>query len=324
MSFAASERKGINKMRRKWSWTEQNMRRSETVREVLDELKRYQPLTVRQVFYRLLARGYFLLSCWTKRKGIMLSKPYTALCTLLKWMRIDDHISWNTLEDRTRYISDKRGFEDIWDFIDQEKKWVLNGYERCLIQGQDKYVEVWVEKDALGRVFIDITDKYCIRTVVNRGFQSVTFTADFYRRATQAMKHGQEVVVLYFGDLDPSGVSMFEAAIKTITDELGLTGIEYKRVALTPKQVIKYDLPTDPTAAKPSDTRYKKYAQKYGTLAVELDALHPEKLRQIAKDAIESEIDMELYETQKELEMEDLEIIKSFREKIVQVFDNLR
>jgi hypothetical protein len=294
-------------MRRKWSWTALQEERAGQVLNVAQDLRAYWPLTLRQVYYRLVAAQDIENS----------RSQYNMLSKVVKWMRIDDRLPWRALEDRSRRVSSKKGFESAEQFIEQEVGYFLNGYSRCLVQNQHKYIEVWCEKDALMSVFEKTVYPYCIRAVVCRGYQSVTFIADFYKRAEQAIMKGQTPVVLYFGDLDPSGVQMLEATIETLEEELDLYGVEFKRVALNPEHIDLYQLPSDPEAAKVTDPRYKKYADKYGAVAVELDAVHPETLQAMIKMAIESELDMDLFESQKDQEVVDEEVIDELRSEVI-------
>ena len=292
--------------RRRWSWTELQLERAENVRTVTKELRAYWPLTLRQIYYQLVTKGQIKN---TRSQYNMLSK-------LIKWMRIDEKLPWNALEDRSRTLTNKRGFDNLAEFINQETFDFLRGYTRCLIQNQDKHIEVWTEKDALLRIFKEVVYPYCIRAVVCRGYSSVTFIADFYTRAEKAIMQGKTPVILYFGDLDPSGVQMLEATIETLEDELDLYGVEFKRIGLNPEHIDKYNLPADPTAAKSTDPRYKKYVEKYGTVAVELDALHPATLKKIIKQSIEAEIDMDLFVEQQEQEGEDDDRLDEIRDKV--------
>lgn len=306
--------------RRNWIWTPKNEARAETVMAVTDELRAYWPLTLRQIYYRLLSQRHFQIPEWqAKKNGELqpLANSYNALSTLIKWMRIDGKLPWQALEDRTRSISDKKGYSGVEEFIDTEISWFLDGYNRCLIQGQEVHVEVWFEKEGLSKIFLDTIFPYCIRGVVCRGYQSVTFIADFYKRAEKAMNIGQKPIILYFGDLDPSGEQMLEAIRDTFEIDMGLSGVEFQRVALSPEQVEEYDLPRDPTAAKKTDTRYKKYAERYGDLAVEIDALHPEQLKQIIRESIERVVDMTLFEQQEEVEEMDQDKLESLRSEII-------
>ncbi len=300
-------------MRRRWTWTELQEKRAAEVIDVVDELHPYWPLTLRQIYYRLVAAGDIDNT----------RSSYNLLSKLVKWMRIDERIPWSAITDRARAVSPKRGVSDLQTFVEEERAYFLNGYSRCRIQGQDRYIEVWYEKDALTGLFRETVTPYCIRSVVCRGYQSVTFLADYYQRATAAISKGQHPLVLYFGDLDPSGIQMLEASIETLGDELDLYGVEFKRIALTPEQVHHYQLPVDPTAAKPSDSRYASYVKRYGTIAVELDALHPQQLIDLIKASIEAEIDMEGFSTQAALEIRDRTMLRMFRDRVSSAIDDI-
>lgn len=298
--------------RRKWSWTELQLERAENVKTVANELRQYWPLTLRQIYYQLVSKGQIKN---TRSQYNMLSK-------LIKWMRIDEKLPWNALEDRSRTLTNKRGFDNLAEFINQETFNFLHGYTRCLIQNQDKHIEVWTEKDALLRIFKEVVYPYCIRAVVCRGYSSVTFIADFYKRADKAIMKGKQPVVLYFGDLDPSGVQMLEATVETLEDELDLYGVEFKRIGLNPEHVTQYNLPVDPTAAKVTDPRYQKYVQKYGNIAVELDALHPAILKDLIRQSISAEIDMDLFVEQREQEGEDEYKLDEIRDKVQEAINS--
>jgi hypothetical protein len=183
--------------RQKWSWTSKRLEQADQVKEVTDELREYWPLTLRQIYYRLVAAG---IRANTRSQ-------YNDLSKLIKHMRLDSYLSWRVLEDRARRVSDKRGWEDHEEFLESEIDIFLEGYERCYVQDQERYVEVWVEKDALSRIFEDVAYPYCIRAVTCRGYQSVTFLADYRDRAREAIRRGQTPNILYFGDLDPSGIN---------------------------------------------------------------------------------------------------------------------
>jgi hypothetical protein len=113
----------------------------------------------------------------------------------------------------------------------------------------------------------------------------------------------------------------FEASKQTIEDELGLAEVEYIRVALTPEQVDSYGLPHMPEAVKFSDKRCKRYVQRFGMMAVELDALHPRDLRQLAIEAIENQLDMEIFEVQRQIEQEDQEKLAAIKSQVMELFD---
>ena len=184
--------------------------------KVVKELKEYWPLTLRQIYYRLVAAGHLEN---TRSK-------YNDLSNLIKHMRLDEWLPWEVLEDRVRRVSEKRGWEDHNEFMEAHVDDFLEGYERCYVQDQKCYVEIWTEKDALSQVFERVAYPYCIRSVTCVGYQSVTFLDGFRRRARAAQNRGQIPVILYFGDMDPSGYQMLEAIKQTLEDEMDLWGVE--------------------------------------------------------------------------------------------------
>lgn len=312
--FDLSNMDNAKPKRRKWSWTPYQEERCATVLLITDSLKDYWPLTLRQVYYQLVSQGYIENT----------RSAYTQLSTLLKWMRIDDRLPWDCIEDRTRTVTDKRGYENPMEFIEENLNYLFQGYARCRVQSQERYVEVWIEKDGLLRIVKDVVRPYCLRAVVCRGYQSVSFIADYYNRAEQAKMRGQTPVILYFGDLDPSGVQMFEATQETLENELGLTGVQYRRCALLPEHIAKHNLPLNPDAIKKADTRYRTYQVKYGDVAVELDALHPQILEQLIETAIRQELNMENFNNEVTQEKHEQAQMRAFRQDAVREIRQLQ
>ena len=269
--------------RRKWNWTQHQLEKLDKVNAILKELKDYMPLTLRQVYYQMVSKGFI------DNK----TSEYGMLSQLIKWARIDGHIGWDVIEDRGRTFHNESGWDNKDGFVKQESKYFLTGYQRDLLQTQDKYIEVWIEKDALSSIFTKVASLYTVSVVVNRGFTSISFLHDFQERIRY--HKGKEVVMLYFGDFDPSGIEMLDAMKTTLQDEFGISGVTYKRIALLKEDIVKYKLPHNPDALKTGDTRAEKHIKAYGKLAVELDALRPNVLESKIEKAIEAELDMNAF-----------------------------
>lgn len=276
--------------------------------DVLKELSKYKPLTLRQIYYQLVGNGYIENN---KSQYVMLSK-------LLKWARIDGHISWSDIEDRTRDYHGSGGWDNVDRFISSEIHNLFRYYSRNLAQTQPKYIEVWIEKDALSSIFTNVARRYYVPVTVCRGFSSVSFLNDFKERLDN-YSNGRQVTMLYFGDFDPSGVEMMESMKITLQDELEISDIEFKRIGLLKDDIEKYNLPHNPDALKKTDTRAEKHVEKYGELAVELDALRPNVLEGKIKEAIEAEFDMEAFEKEKQIYQSEIDKLTEYREK----FQNL-
>ena len=110
---------------------------------------------------------------------------YGMLSNILKWARIDGHVSWNDIEDRVRAFHNAEGWTSKTDFLNGSLSRFLEQYRRDLWQTQDRYVEVWIEKDALSSVFTRACSPYGISVVVCRGFSSVSFLYEFKSRLCQ-------------------------------------------------------------------------------------------------------------------------------------------
>jgi len=287
--------------RRTFKWTPFQLDKLSKVKDILEDLKDYLPLTLRQVYYQLVSKGYIENSV----------SQYGMLSNLLKWARIYEVIPWNCIEDRVRTYHDLTGWEDSDSFIKQEIEQFLKDYRRDILQTQEKYIEVWIEKDALSSIFIKAAAPYTVPVVVCRGFSSVSFLNDYRERL---LRRPEKIpVMLYFGDFDPSGVEMLRAMETTLTDELGTPGIHFKRIALTVEDIKTHELPHSPEALKKTDSRAKKHMEEYGELAVELDALRPDVLIDKIKEAIEAELDIDAFNSEIEKHNSELDKLNGLK-----------
>ncbi len=293
--------------RRKFKWTDYQLDKLNKVQDILNDLSAYKPLTLRQVYYQLVGKGYI------ENKV----SQYGMLSQLIKWARIDGHISWNDIEDRVRSYRDLTGWVFKDDFIDAEINRLLRGYRRDLLQSQDKYIEIWIEKDALSSIFVKAAAPYTVPVVVCRGFSSVSFLNDYKTRLSNTRYF--KPVLLYFGDFDPSGMEMLESMKITLEHELGVKDVDYKRVALSKEDIYKYNLPHSPEALKKTDSRAAKHLTIHGELAVELDALRPDILTRKIVDSIINEIDIDLYNEEIQEQEVDCQEISLLKNKIMEV-----
>ncbi len=228
-------------------------------------------LTLRQLYYQLVAKDIIPNN----------DKEYSKLSNILKKGRMAGIVDWSAIEDRVRvpkipyYVSGVK--EAIRDTIEQ--------YRIDRMSGQDRKVEIWVEKDALSNVLYRVSQKYHIRLMVNRGYSSVSAMYDAYNRLND------NDVILYFGDHDPSGLDM----IRDVRDRLYEFGIvvDVLPIALTMEQIRVFNPPPNP--AKITDPRAKWYIEKYGKTSWELDALPPRELIRLAENAVEAIIDIEIF-----------------------------
>lgn len=297
--------------RQKWSWTVHQLDKLNKVQKVLKELTDYKPLTLRQIYYQLVGKEFIENE----------PSEYVMLSILLKWARIDGYISWDDIEDRGRIYHDLTGWRCSDNFIRASVNRFLKGYRRDLLQTQSKYIEVWIEKDALSGVATRIANQYTVSVVVDRGFASMSFLHNYQSRIEEYPDRSP--VILYFGDFDPSGLKMLPAIEITFKYEMKVNGIEFKPVALMEADITKYKLPHKPKAIKERDTRTVKHVERYGELAVELDALDVKVLEEKIKAAIEAEIDIDLFNAEVQEEEKELAKLNILRGKAIKAFNKI-
>jgi len=219
----------------------------------------YGSMTVRQVFYQLVSKGY----------------DYRQIQNALKVGRERGLIPLDKIVDRSR---PSYGI-NVYDNPQQSMDSTVNQYKLDYWNDQPYRVEVWTEKDALSQIMYEVAGDYRVPVRVTRGFLSDSNKIKWQQ---------QGLVVLYFGDFDPSGLCMDEE----LDENNYLSGVNFERISLTIDQTKQYNLPSVPV--KMDDPRAKKYVTKYGKRCWELDALDPNLLRALVSKSIRSHITFDL------------------------------
>ena len=119
---------------------------------------------------------------------------------------------------------------------------------------QHGYVEIWLEKEALAGVLVDVTDQWDVPLMVTRGYPSISFLHSA-AEAIGARQAEAAHAIYYFGDRDPSGVDIDRAVVQGIagiavgypqtTEEVEpvLWYADFERVAVTADQILDWELP---------------------------------------------------------------------------------
>ncbi|MBA7589789.1 hypothetical protein ES708_31880 [subsurface metagenome] len=269
----------------------------------------YRP-TLRQVFYRLVA-ALLIPNTEVTYKGLSRSTVLAREEGTLNPLCFDDRIRTHTEGDH--------GYEGINSFLYSCKSWIKDlpeAYTRHLWTTQQAIPIIWLEKDALFTPVSTIAEPYRIKVYASRGYSS--FTA-IYQAAIE-MNGEKPTKVLQLTDFDPSGEDM----VRDLNERLGRYGagdFEVEKIALTRDQVETLGLP--PMPAKTSDPRYDRFAASYGEECVELDALPPDELESIVRDAIEGLINQEAWDARKEKIEEEREKVEERIDKLTQYLDEL-
>lgn len=225
-----------------------------------------QPITGRGIGYKLFTAGLI---------PSMARSEMQRVYRLLKEARERGLIPWEWIVDETRAIERV----PTWDDPDQYARVVARSYRRDFWNQQPARCEVWSEKGTVRGVLGPVLDQYAVGFRVMHGFSGATTVYDVAQD-----DDGRELVALYVGDYDPSGMFMSEEDLPNRLSKYDGDHVELRRIALTRTQV--GGLPSFPATDKRKDPRYKWFRSNYGDRCWELDAMDPNDLRDCVKQAI--------------------------------------
>jgi hypothetical protein len=220
------------------------------------------PVTLRQLFYRLVAEGLL-----RNQQNV-----YEALSGQTRMARVAG--TFPSLIDPQRPVDRVQSFSGPDDALDH----LARSYRRDRTEGQDVAVWIGVEKATLSEQLRSWFWPYGLPIVATRGYASQPLVEQVQRDVRQ---DGRPAVLLYAGDHDPSGEDIDRHFVEC-------TGCfdEVVRVALSAAQVAHYGVP--PTPGKAGDSRSAAFIARNGQLVqVELEALDPNDLRDLYLRALE-------------------------------------
>ena len=263
-------------------------------------------VSVRQLYYRLVAGGIIPNN----------QKEYDKVQSLVTEARYAGLLDWEAIEDRNREAQKASDWASGAEILEgatasfRLNRWATQPY----------YVELWVEKAALEGILAPISNDYHMVLMTNRGYSSASAmkeSADRIRHhiAANNKPKGQQPVILYAGDHDPSGKDMIRD-VRARLVEFGVPPqLDVRAIALTWEQIQKYQPP--PNAAKLSDSRAAAYIEQYGSESWELDALPPPDLDLIVRTAVNSYVDKKAMTEIIKKEVEIKKRIKAFAKSLL-------
>lgn len=296
-------------------------------------------LTLRQMYYQFVANDLFPdertyrqvgNNKWVRDpEGTKNAEPnYKWLGDIINDARMAGYLDWENLVDRTREEAGGTGsMEDPSEVIDPlyywTDKWV----------GQEYYVEVWVEKEALAEIAERGAQRLEAKYFCCRGYVSQSAQWRAAQRMGNAIRDGKKVRVIHLGDHDPSGIDMTrdirERLAVFIAQDLERSYSRYQeaweaeedldedfaveRIALNMDQINRYNPPPNP--AKLTDSRGSGYVRQYGDKSWELDALTPRVLVPLIENAITQYVDVDLFNERVRKQREEREILAKVKER---------
>lgn len=252
--------------------------RSAAIRKaILSLTAEYNSMTVRQVFYAL-----------TVRKVVPKDDKtgYRPVQRHVLEMRREGVLPWEFISDATRWQRKPTTYDSADDAI----RATVRAYRRNLWRSQGVRVEVWLEKDALAGIVMEATDPWDVALMVSRGQSSDTYCYHAAQAVNQAGEAGISTVILMLYDADKAGrvaAAKVEEKIRGHSHYPNLTHCHL--VAVTDEQIEKWELPT----------RDEKRGE---SVAVELDAIPPDRLIALVDDAIVDLVDADAWEKEQAVE----------------------
>lgn len=255
-------------------------------------------LSLRQLYYQFVTRNWIVNT----------ERSYKRLGSIINNGRLAGVIDWDAIEDRIRVPKVPNEFHNLKHLVET----ALAAYRLPRWDGQDNYVELWVEKDALAGVLEPLARDYHVTLMVNKGYSS---QSAMYEAARRFADQEGDRHLLYLGDHDPSGEDM----VRDVRDRLERFGVDVTvtKVALTMDQVREFALPPNP--AKKKDSRASGYIAIHGAQSWEVDALPPDVLHTLVRESIEALLDADLMDAQKQREQKDKSKLLAAASRIVRV-----
>jgi len=271
----------------------------EVLLPVIEILEQEHPVTVRHLYYCLIGQ-----SILTKEE-----EGYDKLVKVMKRARLSGLVPWNWIIDTSRRVLEIDLYDSVKEFLTKQ----IPYYYKDTWENQRRYILVWVEKEALATPLWQAVNHYNIPVFPAKGYDSWTH----FLEAVKKMREmgDKELVVLYLGDHDPSGMNI-PSDLQNRCKLMNLN-VRFERIAITEEQIDQYNIPKlplrkDPKKGKYKDPRAEKYVEKYGAWFVELDALKPSALKQIVKGEIRELLDLETFEQDLRTEEEEKEFLKDY------------
>lgn len=252
------------------------------------------PITVRGLYYQAEVHGI---------PGIDKSESgYRKVQAQVLALRREIRLDYDAIADATRYMRKPRTF-DGWE---EALRDTARLYRKCLWAGTDLEVEIWLEKSALAGVLYPVTAEFDVPLMCTGGFSSETFA---HEAVVRLRGSGRTLIVYALYDFDRSG----RDAARSLQEKVERFGqdysvpIRFRTLGLSHEQVRAFKLPTRPANVKSKADRRWPHA-----FAAELDALPPDSLRQLVRDAIEEHLPKDELDYLKRVEEEERQMLLHF------------
>ncbi|GGX46265.1 hypothetical protein [Streptomyces noursei] len=260
-----------------WRPKRETLRVLTAVDTILDRYRDHLPISLRQTWYVLLSDGVMA----------KIERDYKRMCEYVGMARRSGRIPWDAIRDDTQIaVEAPPSFAGPGDFFTAVDA-AVDDYRVDRQTGQPVRLELWCETAGMVPQLVRIGEGFGIACFSGGGFDGLAGKHD---AAMRAVEGGRKTLVLHIGDYDPSGEHLFNSLAEDVIAFAQAAGaeVEFERVAVTPEQIATYDLPTAP----PKATDRRSFS---GTTTTQAEALPPDILATIVREAIAAHRDLEVH-----------------------------
>ncbi len=300
--------------------------------ELVHGLRHYWPVSDRRIHYLLLNDPPSGVRRNDKTAPYRNdTDDYDRLTDLLTRLRIKGLIPFEAIGDETRPVTVWKAWKNTTAFVREQLNGFMKGYCRDHMQSQPNHIEIIAEKNTIYPIVRPIAASYGIPVMSGRGFCSLSPRHGIYQRYVNSGK--EKLVLLFVTDFDPDGEMIAQSFARSMRDDFNIDGehIHAIKVALTLAQVMTHQLPPG-NPAKKGSVNYKAFVDKYGDdirddqgvcRSWELEALAPETLQQILRDVIDSVIDTDEFNAERDNDEADCLFLDEVRSQVHNSLENL-
>jgi hypothetical protein len=284
------------------------------IQRIVEEQRAYWPLTPRRNHYTLLNDPPLIHA--SKPESIYCNnlKSYRANVDITARARLAGLIPFEAIDDETRPVTTWDVHKDLRAFLRREFDSSFRGFYRDLQQSQPHHIELVLEKNTVRSIGEPVAGEFAIPCTVGRGYCSLPPRYAMAERFKASGKN--KLILLVVSDFDPEGENIAESFARSMRDDFGIYLLDAIKVAITADQVEEHQLPPM-LQAKASSPRAKKFIEKNGSNVYELEALPPDALQAIIREAIQSVIDQEVFAAEVESEAQDALDLQAVRRKLM-------
>jgi hypothetical protein len=235
------------------------------------------PHSVRGVCYQLFIKKW--LRSMAKLDTDKVSKH-------LVYARETGDIPWEWIVDESRPDGHVAQWQDLPAYL----RTVERSFRLDYWTQQPFRIQVWSEKATVSGILSPVLHEYGVDWCYIHGYNSAT---KVHEKAEESLRDARQLIVLYVGDHDCSGMNMSEYDLPRRLARYG-GRVRLRRIALTAADCAA--MPTLKFPANRTDSRYRWYVERYGVDCWELDAMNASTLRARVREVIRAYIEWPTWE----------------------------